>query len=387
MATKSLGLTKFSGVVRPATAELNPRDIVIQPQVRSNLGDLSELRDNIDANGIQIRIIVSVEPDGTKELIAGERRLRCALDLGLPLVPAELKYDLTPYDKRRLQITENRERADLSPFDEVMGIARDVEAFGNAKAIELWGNKSKAWLSKRTTAARFPEDLIHLLQHDIVVDIELLGMLSQLRKKDLDRYAVFLKRIRGGKSVSREEVRLALDRTKERQEDEGAGDTSETPSAPSALASSGDDEVSPSTSETVAMAGRRAAPSAKAPMPRGQDARSIKEAPSNSAADVDKLRDQICSFGRTIGQSMKKLEAVMAGAALSEEERDFARWVALVDAVVPILSTSSKANAKALLNRLQRAMANRDVIDVWEQLHLSEGDVVTVPRRPDDWEH
>lgn len=375
MATKSLGITKFSGIVRPATAELNPNEIQILPQIRTDLGDLTQLREDIAVNGISVRIIVSVEPDGTKQLIAGERRLRCAIALGLPRVPAELKYDLSDYDKRKLQINENNNRVGLSAYDEVAGIARDVELYGTAKAMELWGNKSKAWLSKRMSASKLNEELTHLLQSGVLTDIELLVMLHQLLKKDLDRYASFMKRVRSGRLVSREEVRLALERAKERQAE-----------AASADANSADDSRTDEVEVEVEVAGDELGVD-RSNRTKSTALKERKPPLKHTAADVERIRDQIFSFGRTLGKSMEKLEEAMADAGLSDEDRAFARWVAFVDAAMPMLATSSKANAKAMFTLAQRAMANREIKDVWKDLHGDERAPTSVPQRPEDWEH
>ena len=93
--------------------EMNVSDIIIAGNPRRNFGDLSELIESIRANGIIQPLIVTKD----NELIAGERRLRAAKELGMKTVPV-IVQDYTDDQKREVKLIENMQRMDLNPIEE-----------------------------------------------------------------------------------------------------------------------------------------------------------------------------------------------------------------------------------------------------------------------------
>lgn len=78
--------------------------------------DLNSLRESIRRRGIYSPIIIHA--DGS--LIAGERRLRCARDLKLPVVPVRIYENLSIEDQEAIQLEENIRRADLTWQEEAL---------------------------------------------------------------------------------------------------------------------------------------------------------------------------------------------------------------------------------------------------------------------------
>lgn len=91
--------------------------------------DLGELADSIREHGIIQPLIVSQGQDGIYILIAGERRLRAARQIGLHTVPAILR-EATDRELLELALIENIQRAELNPLEEADAYRQLTEDFG-----------------------------------------------------------------------------------------------------------------------------------------------------------------------------------------------------------------------------------------------------------------
>ena len=109
-------------LIDPEKIKSNPN----QPRQIFDPNEMLGLAESIRKNGILQPLSVRRKDDGELELIAGERRLRAALMLGLPEVPCIE----VPADERRsavLALLENLQRQDLNCFEEAEGIVRLIE--------------------------------------------------------------------------------------------------------------------------------------------------------------------------------------------------------------------------------------------------------------------
>jgi len=100
-----------------------------QPRRYFAPADLEDLVGSIKEHGILQPLLVTRQPDGTYELIAGERRLRSARLLGLKTVPAVIRESTTDQQKLELALIENIQRADLNPIEEAQAYQSFVELF------------------------------------------------------------------------------------------------------------------------------------------------------------------------------------------------------------------------------------------------------------------
>ena len=94
----------------------------LQPRKEFGTDALSELIESIRQHGI-IQPLIVRRVDGRHELIAGERRWRAALALGLAEVPVIIR-SADNRDVLELSLIENLQRADLNPIEEAQGYAR-----------------------------------------------------------------------------------------------------------------------------------------------------------------------------------------------------------------------------------------------------------------------
>lgn len=126
--------------------QINLANIVpstFQPRKDFGREALQELTDSIRQHGIIQPLIV--RQAGTRfELIAGERRLRAAQEVGLASVPAIVRT-ANDLEVLELSLIENLQRADLNPIEEAQGYARLANEFGmRQEDIALKVGRSRA---------------------------------------------------------------------------------------------------------------------------------------------------------------------------------------------------------------------------------------------------
>jgi len=91
-----------------------------QPRKSFNPEAMGELKASIEQNGL-IQPITVRQVDGGFELIAGERRLRACMELGLDRVPAYVLPVSSDVAMMELALIENVQREDLNPVEESEG--------------------------------------------------------------------------------------------------------------------------------------------------------------------------------------------------------------------------------------------------------------------------
>ncbi|MEX2054924.1 MAG: ParB/RepB/Spo0J family partition protein [Candidatus Andersenbacteria bacterium] len=107
--------------------EVNP----LQPRRSFDAGEMEDLVQSIRQHGILQPLVVMRKSAGGYELVAGERRLRAAKQLGWEKVPCVVRIDIQT-DRGRLEMAliENIQREDLNPVEEAMGYQRLHDEFG-----------------------------------------------------------------------------------------------------------------------------------------------------------------------------------------------------------------------------------------------------------------
>jgi len=95
--------------------------------------DVDDMRESIRHQGVMQSILVRPHPTkpGKYQLIAGETRYDLALEVGLTVIPANIRQ-IADEDLRKAAISENLHRNDMSPVDEGQA-AQQLLADGNDK--------------------------------------------------------------------------------------------------------------------------------------------------------------------------------------------------------------------------------------------------------------
>lgn len=114
-------MEEVSGVssVKLRTLDIEPNKD--QPRKKFNEEALTELAGSIAQHGILQPLLVRPMPDGSYQLVAGERRWRAARIAGLAEVPVVIR-EMTDEQAAVFALIENLQRADLDPIEEAAGI-------------------------------------------------------------------------------------------------------------------------------------------------------------------------------------------------------------------------------------------------------------------------
>jgi ParB family chromosome partitioning protein len=138
--------------------------------------DLDELADSIREHGIIQPLIISPGENGTYILIAGERRLRAAQQIGMRTVPAILRQ-ADDRELLELALIENIQRAELNPLEEADAYHQLTEDFGlSHEEVARRVGKSRPAVS----------NTLRLLQLSDIVKNALVASYSHTDEKDHD---------------------------------------------------------------------------------------------------------------------------------------------------------------------------------------------------------
>ena len=100
-----------------------------QPRKNFDIEALNTLADSIRQNGIIQPLLVRSMPDGTYQIVAGERRWRAAKMAGLNEVPVFIK-ELSDIQAHQIALIENLQRENLNPIEEANGYKELMDRFG-----------------------------------------------------------------------------------------------------------------------------------------------------------------------------------------------------------------------------------------------------------------
>src|SRR4051794_33719223 len=143
------------GVIKP-----NPN----QPRTKIDPDSLSGLASSIEANGVVQPLLVRPLPDGSYELIAGERRWRAAQAAGLAKVPAVVR-DQELAERLQVALIENMVREDLNPVDEARACAALVDELGLSKEdLARRVGRSRPAVSNLIRLLDLPDETLELLE-------------------------------------------------------------------------------------------------------------------------------------------------------------------------------------------------------------------------------
>lgn len=120
--------------------------------------ELTDLAQSIQEHGIVQPIVVRPsKPDGSFEIIAGERRWRAAQQAGLATVPVLIR-DVDDRTALEIAIVENVQRSDLNPVEEASGYQQliDEHQYTQADLGSVVG-KSRSHVANTLRLLKLPE--------------------------------------------------------------------------------------------------------------------------------------------------------------------------------------------------------------------------------------
>lgn len=99
---------------------VNINDIKIKKRVRRDLGDLEALKNSLRTYGLLNPITIN----GKYELIAGERRLQAAKQLGWTNINAVVQNNLSEIEELEMELEENNQRKEFTSEELLDGYRR-----------------------------------------------------------------------------------------------------------------------------------------------------------------------------------------------------------------------------------------------------------------------
>ena len=155
--------TEDLGELRELPVELvkpNPK----QPRTRFDPEALDGLAASIETSGVVQPLLVRPLPDGSYELIAGERRWRAAQQAGLRKVPVIIR-DSERAERLQVALIENMVREDLNPVEEARACAALVDDLGLSKEeLARRIGRSRPAVSNLIRILDLPDEALELLE-------------------------------------------------------------------------------------------------------------------------------------------------------------------------------------------------------------------------------
>ncbi len=149
-----------------------PIEVVVpgryQPRTKFDQAKLDELAASIQEHGILNPLIVFASERGQLELVAGERRLRAARQVGLKFVPVEVR-SYTLRQIAEISAIDNLQRDDLTPIEEGVAYERLIAdlKLSEAELARRLG-KNRAYIQQRRAIAHAAPEVIAALDEGAI---------------------------------------------------------------------------------------------------------------------------------------------------------------------------------------------------------------------------
>jgi ParB family chromosome partitioning protein len=135
-----------------------------QPRTNFDEEALAALAASIEASGVVQPLLVRPLPDGSYELVAGERRWRAAQQAGVEKVPAVVR-DQAEAERLQAALIENMVREDLNPVEEARACSALVEELGLTKEeLAKRVGRSRPAVSNLIRLLELPDEALGMLE-------------------------------------------------------------------------------------------------------------------------------------------------------------------------------------------------------------------------------
>jgi ParB family chromosome partitioning protein len=141
--------------IEPDKIQLNPH----QPRQQFGHDELEDLINSIKIYGIIQPLIVTRVDENNFQLIAGERRLRAAKMINLPVVPVIVR-EAKEQEKLELALIENVQRKNLNPIEEALSFQRLMDEFNlTQEAVAQKIGKKRSSIANTIRLLSLPEEV------------------------------------------------------------------------------------------------------------------------------------------------------------------------------------------------------------------------------------
>jgi ParB/RepB/Spo0J family partition protein len=177
------------------------------PRKSFDQAELAELVDSITEMGVLEPILVRPTAADSYEIIAGERRWRAARAAGLSTIPSIVRAGLSDCDVIEIQVTENSQRADVTPLEEARAFKSLLDLGRNVESIAERIGRAPSYVRHRLALLDLvPEASEWLAAGRITVGSAMaIAQLSTSQQAELVKSFAWFKR-----PISREQVANAI---------------------------------------------------------------------------------------------------------------------------------------------------------------------------------
>ena len=141
-----------------------------QPRQDFNPDELKELQESIKTSGLLQPVTVRRRPGAASgyELVAGERRLRAAVNLGWTTITAVVK-DLDDHQLLGLALVENLQRSNLNPIEEAEGYNRLITEFGHSQqTVAAMVGRDRSTVANALRVLQLPEAVRQMVRDGLL---------------------------------------------------------------------------------------------------------------------------------------------------------------------------------------------------------------------------
>jgi ParB family chromosome partitioning protein len=161
--------------------------IIIKKQIREEFEDaeqtIEDLAESIKKQGVLQPIRVRPMPDGSWELVCGERRCRAALLAGLTEIPV-IWREMTDEEAEDAQLAENIHRKNLEQIETAKKLQKDLDSGLSVEEVMLKHSVNRSWLSKLTSLLKLPEHAKRLVSAGLTSDVEAINTVKTIERVD-----------------------------------------------------------------------------------------------------------------------------------------------------------------------------------------------------------
>jgi len=189
-----------------------------QPREKYDPEKLAELANSIKEKGLIQPVVVRKTASGF-ELVAGERRLKAAKNLGLKLIPALIMENLGKSGMLELTLVENVQREDLNPIETAKGYQRLLSELAlSQNEISKRIGKERSSVANTLRLLQLPKSIQNMILSDRLSEGHARAILAV---RDPDQQVLLAKRIvKEGLSV-REVEALVYPQPRKRERKKG----------------------------------------------------------------------------------------------------------------------------------------------------------------------
>lgn len=162
--------------------------IEVKEQIRKTFdaNAMKELVLSIKENGVKIPILLS-EEKGKLSLVAGERRLKACVELGMKTIPAIIQ-PMNSAEIITTQFIENVDRHNLTPIEIAKSLKEMInqKVVKNQKELATRLGKTQAWVTIRMNILKCPQFLQDAIERNEIKDysaLEIMRLPEEYREK------------------------------------------------------------------------------------------------------------------------------------------------------------------------------------------------------------